>query len=117
MRVITKQTIVDGMTQYPQWRVGIKLWFDTFDDKGLRFQSYQQIKARWKSVSGWNTDRIPARDLKPGAKKGPLDLYVFDVHKNDCRILAWISPMQGAAYVNGVYSHAEYDKWCKANVK
>jgi mRNA interferase HigB len=117
MRVITKRTIADEMKRYSQWRAGIKLWLDVIDDNSLRFESYEQIKAYWKCKSGWNLDRIPARNLNKEVKKGSLDIYVFDVHKNDCRILTWINPNSGSAFVNGVYSHAEYDKWCKAHIK
>lgn len=117
MRVITKRTIEIELSRHSQWRVGIKLWLDVIDDPKLRFESYEQIKAYWKLKSGWNLDRIPARSLRKEAQKGPLDMYVFDVHKNNCRILAWINPMSGSAFVKGVFSHAEYDKWCKAFVK
>lgn len=117
MRIITPKHITEAMLIYPQWKVGLKLWLDVFNKKNLSFESSIHIKNIWKNNSGWNVDRIPANKLKIESKKGPLDIYIFDVHKNQCRIITWGSPKIHCFYVKGVYSHAEYDKWCKKQVK
>lgn len=117
MRVISPKVIAQAMAQHAQWRVGLKLWLDVFNDGRLSFESSAQIRDVWKGVCNWEVDRIPAAKLKPAAKKGPLDIYIFDVHKTACRIVAWGSPKAHTFYLKAVYSHAEYDKWCKSAIK
>ena len=104
------------MIQYPQWKVGLDLWICSFDKKELQLSSYSDIKDTWKQTSGWNTDRIAGIRLKneDGSYGTVFDLYVFDIHKNDCRLLAKIH--SNTIFIRGVYSHSEYDKWCKQNV-
>ena len=111
MRVITKKAIVDAMNTHSQWRMGLKLWLSIYDRQTLRFDSYQQIADVWRSASGWSVDRLPARTLKAESQKGPLDIYIFDIHKNECRVITWLNPKNGTFYVKDVCSHADYDKW------
>ena len=116
MRVITKKRIKDAMLRHPQWRVGLALWLDTFDQRKLDLQSYSDIRNTWLEASGWNTDRVPGRKLKHEDDSYNLvfDLYIFDVHKNACRLLVKVK--DNTIYVRDILSHAEYDKWCKHNV-
>lgn len=117
MRVITSKVVATAMTKHANWKVGLKLWLDVFNVSRLRFESFSQIRTLWKNTSGWNVDRIPAHRLRPRGQKGPLDIYVFDVHKNACRIIVWGSPRAHTLFLHAVYSHAEYDAWCKQLVK
>jgi mRNA interferase HigB len=116
MRIITKTRIKNAMFEYPQWKAGLELWCQVFEQKSLKAGSYNLLKKTWKEASGWNTDRIPGRRLKneQGDYGTVFDLYVFDVHGTDCRILAKLG--SGTLFVRGVFSHAEYDKWCKQNI-
>ncbi|MFT5162004.1 MAG: mRNA interferase HigB [Alteromonadaceae bacterium] len=82
----------------------------------ISFESSAQIRDIWRSASNWGVDRVPAAKLKNGSKKGPLDIYIFDIHKNNCRLVTWASPKAHTFYVMAVYSHAEYDKWWKRNI-
>ncbi|MCP4699183.1 MAG: type II toxin-antitoxin system HigB family toxin [Gammaproteobacteria bacterium] len=93
------------------------MWLDVFNRKPLSFESSSGIRETWSNASGWNVDRIPARKLKPAARKGPLDIYVFDVHKTKCRIVAWGSPKAHTFFIKQVCSHAEYDKWLRDQIK
>lgn len=104
------------MIQYPQWKIGMDLWICNFNKKELKISSYSELKDSWKKASGWNTDRIAGRRLKneDGSYGKVFDLYVFDIHKNDCRLLAKIN--NNTIYIRGVYSHAEYDKRWKKNI-
>lgn len=118
MRVITKVRIKLAMQQYPQWRVGLQLWLDTFSSGLVRFESYQQVKALWKNNSGWNVDRVPARKIKENHFQGEnYDLYIFDIHGANCRLLARLDNARDKLFIRDVLSHAEYDKWLKANLK
>lgn len=117
MRVITARAITDAMSTHAQWRVGLKLWLDVFNKPSLVFQSFSQVKDVWRSHSGWNMDRIPNSLLKPESKKGPLDIYVFDIHKNECRVVVWLNQNTGVFYVKNVLSHAEYDRWWRGQTK
>lgn len=114
MRIITTTQIKAAMLKYPQWRVGLQLWLDTFNRAGLAFESYQRIKELWKNQSGWNTDRVPSRKITDNKFQGDnYDAYIFDIHKNDCRIVTRIDANRNKIFIRGVFSHAEYDEWCK----
>ena len=105
------------MTVHAQWKVGLKLWLDVFDKQSLIFESFSQLRDVWLSKSGWNVDRIPCSLLKAESKKGPLDIYVFDIHKNQCRVVVWLNPKSGTFFVKDVCSHAEYDRWWRGQTK
>lgn len=102
------------MLKYPQWQLGMELWIAAFDKKDLQLNSFSEIKDTWKSMSGWNTDRIPGRKLKNDDHDVVFDLYVFDIHGTACRLLAKIGG--NIIYIIDVLSHAEYTKWCNKNV-
>ena len=115
MRVISKPNVIKSMAKHPQWRIGVQLWLDVFDDSSLMFESFQKLRDVWRNHSGWNVDRIPASKLVEQHKKGPLDVYVFDINKNEARIISWINTTHGTVFYCDLFSHAEYDKWCKIN--
>ncbi|MGB5956487.1 MULTISPECIES: type II toxin-antitoxin system HigB family toxin [Pseudomonas] len=37
--------------------------------------------------------------------------------KNECRLIAWLNTRTGTLYIKAILSHAEYDKWCKSDVR
>jgi len=117
MRVIAKATVARAMETYGQWKVPLGLWLTTFDRAHLRFESFEQLRNTWVSASGWNLDRIPSARLRGPSVKGPLDIYVFDIKKNECRIVTWVNTRNGTIYIKDILSHAEYDKWCKTDVR
>ena len=117
MRIITQTRIKQAIETHPQWQFGLQLWLETFKQKEIDFKSYQQIKQIWKNTSGWNVDRIPARKVTDAAFKGDFDIYVFDIHKNQCRMNTRIQTATNKIFIRAVYSHAEYDKWWKTKVK
>lgn len=116
MRVITVTKVKHAMIEYPQWKIGLDLWVGIFNRKELEVSSYQEIKDTWQQASGWNTDRVSGKRLKneDDSYGEVYDLYIFDIHSNDCRLLAKIN--NNILFIRGIYSHAEYDKWCKHNV-
>ena len=116
MRIITKTRIKESIIKYPQWSLGLNLWIEVFKNKSLNFESYQQIRDVWKNASGWNTDRIPARRIIENNFEGGFDVYIFDIHGNDCRLITRINAENNIVFIRLVSSHAEYDKWCKAKV-
>ena len=67
------------MLLYPQWKTGLKLWIETFRQKNLNFESFKQIKTLWKEISGWNVDRVPARNVTDKTFGDAIDLYIFDI--------------------------------------
>jgi len=105
------------MESHSQWKVPLSLWLVTFDRTSLRFESFEQIRETWASASGWNVDRVPCSKLRQPSQKGPLDIYIFDIKKNECRIVSWINPRNGTIFIKDILSHAAYDKWCKSDVK
>ena len=117
MRIITQTRIKQGMIKHPQWAFGLSLWLETFKSKQIDFESYQQIKTVWKDASGWNVDRVAAKRVTENNFGGNFDLYIFDIHGTDCRVITRINALTNIIYIREVSSHAEYDKWWKAKVK
>ncbi|MEZ9132392.1 hypothetical protein BCT06_16970 [Vibrio breoganii] len=117
MRVVTTTHIKRAMMKHQQWRVGLSLWLQTFDRQGLSLNSFQGVKDKWSNASGWNVDRIPARKVgETGFQGDNFDVYIFDIHKNDCRIITRIDMARDKIFIRCVGSHAEYNKWVKAHV-
>ena len=117
MRVITKAAVTNAIETHAQWKAPLSLWLTTFDRATLRFESFEQLRQTWAAVSGWNVDRIPHSRLRSASCKGPLDIYVFDIKKNECRLIAWLNARTGTLYIKAILSHAEYDKWCRSDVR
>jgi len=117
MRIITQTRIKEGIGTYPQWTFGLTLWLETFKSRNASFESYQQIKELWNETSGWNVDRVPARDVTESDFGGDFDLYIFDIHGTKCRLITRINTRHNIIFIREVMSHAEYDKWCKAKVR
>ncbi|MNM71135.1 hypothetical protein D3C81_827900 [compost metagenome] len=117
MRVIAKTAVAQAFESHSQWKAPLSLWLSTFDRPTLRFESFEQLREAWAAASGWNVDRIPHSKLRHTSLKGPLDIYVFDIKKNECRLIAWINPRNGTIYIKDILPHAGYDKWCKSDVK
>lgn len=118
MRVITITHIKKAMLEYPQWRVGLQIWLSTFNRPSLKFDSFRQIQELWRNQSGWNIDRVPSRKVTDCAFQGDnYDVYIFDVHGTNCRIVCRIDSVRHKIFIRGVFSHAEYDKWVKQNIK
>jgi len=117
MRVIAKAAVTQAMQKYSRWQAALSLWLTTFDRQGLRFESFEQIRTLWSTTSGWNVDRVPHSKLRETSKKGPLDIYIFDIKKNECRVVCWINTMNGTIFFKEILPHAEYDKWCRSDFK
>ena len=117
MRVIAKTAVTQAIKKHNQWGAALTLWLVTFDRPSLRYESFEKIRDTWSTTSGWNVDRIPHSNLKTTSKKGPLDIYVFDIKKNECRIIAWINTLNGTIYIKEILPHAAYDKWWRSEVK
>lgn len=117
MRVIAKTAVAQAMETYNQWKDPLTLWLSTFDRLPLRFESFEQIREVWLTASGWNVDRIPSSKLRHPSQKGPLDMYIFDIKKNECRLTAWINTRNGTIFIKDILPHAGYDKWCRSDVK
>ncbi|WP_338522067.1 type II toxin-antitoxin system HigB family toxin [Pseudomonas batumici] len=117
MRVIAKAAVTQAMNTYSQWRAPLSLWLTTFDRPSLRYESFEQFREVWASASGWNVDRIPHSKLKGSSKKGPLDIYIFDIKKNECRVISWINTKNGSIFIKDILPHASYDKWWQSEVK
>ncbi|WP_107331863.1 type II toxin-antitoxin system HigB family toxin [Metapseudomonas otitidis] len=117
MRVIAKKAVAEAIQKHSQWKQPLNLWLATFDRGTLRFESFEHLRATWNNVSGWNVDRIPHSKLRETSRKGPLDIYIFDIKRNECRIVSWINTKNGTIYIKDIFSHAEYDKWWRSEVK
>ncbi|MCE7764463.1 type II toxin-antitoxin system HigB family toxin [Pseudomonas putida] len=117
MRVITKAAVTKAIELHAQWIAPLSLWLTTFDRATLRFESFEQLRQTWAAASGWNVDRILHSKLRPASSKGPLDIYVFDIKKNECLLIAWLNARTGTLYIKAILSHAEYDKWCRSDVR
>ena len=118
MHIISKASIRLAMRQHPRWKPGLSLWLKIFGSKEFRFQSYQDLRHTWKSISGWNVDRIPGATVREtfggSAQRRTLysDVYVFDIHGTECRLVCrFVEPDR--LYIRLIGSHTGYDKWWK----
>ena len=50
------------------------------------------------------------RKVNDATFKGNFDIYIFDIHKNKCRIVTRIQAATNKIFIRDTYSHAEYDK-------
>jgi mRNA interferase HigB len=50
MRIITAKRITEAMLIHSQWKIGLKLWLDTFNNKSIHFESAMQIRNVWKNM-------------------------------------------------------------------
>lgn len=122
MRVIASKIIAKAMIKNKCCKVGLKLWLEVFNSPELLLEfnsgvnKFREIKAIWKNASGWNMDSIPKHRLRPRGRKGPLDIYVFDIHKYECRLIVHASSKPHTFFVYAVFSYAEYEAWCNALV-
>ena len=105
------------MSQYPQWRVGLNLWIETFDRPWLDLQSYDAIKDAWQASSGWDTDSIHGQQLNSEEDNDNtlLDLYIFHIHRGECRLLTRLRNQ--SFYVIDILPRADYEQWCKHNAQ
>ncbi|EKT4461610.1 TPA: type II toxin-antitoxin system HigB family toxin [Pseudomonas putida] len=39
------------------------------------------------------------------------------VKKNECRHIACLNARTGTLYIKAILSHAEYDKWCRSDIR
>lgn len=118
MRIITELRIKQAIKKHNQWERGLLLWKKLFKQKEVCFESYQQIKQLWKNTSNWNVDRIAAKDVVDSQfKDNCCDWYIFDIHKNECRLVTRIQGSSQKIFIREILSHTEYDKWCKNKVK
>ncbi|KIH80826.1 hypothetical protein UCMB321_5418 [Pseudomonas batumici] len=46
-----------------------------------------------------------------------MDIYIFDIKKNECRIISWINTKNGSIFIKDILPHASYDKWWQSEVK
>jgi mRNA interferase HigB len=116
VRIITQTRIYQAIKLYPQWAMGLQLWLEVYKQKSIDFDSYHQIRQVWINASGWNVDRIASKKVIDNAFKGNFDTYIFDIHKNDCRIVTKIEANSNKVFVRHIFTHANYDKWCKQNI-
>ena len=79
--------------------MGLNLWVEIFKNRQLNFESYQQIRQTWKNASGWNVDRVPARKVTENNFSGFFDVYIFDAHGTECRIVTRINAINNTIFI------------------
>jgi Uncharacterized protein conserved in bacteria len=96
MRVIAKTALVEFWTIHPESASKLEAWYRTL--KNCAAQDFNDLKRTFSSA-----DFVPK------------NYTVFDVGGNAYRVIVSIHYDKQRAYIREVLTHAEYDKWTKAN--
>ena len=90
MHIITKRTIAEAKTNYPQCASALDGWYRVV--KNNTFSCFSDLKASFNAV-----DKVK-------------DLYVFDIGGNKLRLIASIHFNRQKLYIRHILTHKEYDK-------
>ena len=95
MHVISRKALEDFWLKHPSARVPLEAWCRLVSTSS--FTSFLEIKRTFNSA-----DYVPP-------------FIVFDVGGNNFRVIAVIHFNRQKLYVREVFTHAQYDRWNKAN--
>lgn len=90
MHLITKRTIVEAKTSYPQCASALDGWYKII--KSNSFNSFADLKMSFNNV-----DKVD-------------ELYVFDIGGNKLRLIASIHFNRQKLYIRQILTHKEYDR-------
>lgn len=95
MHVISKKALETFWLQHPTAKSPLEAWYKLVNT--ANFDTFTDIKQSFNS-----TDYVPP-------------YTVFDVGGNNFRVIAVIHYNRQKLYIREVFTHAEYDRWNKAN--
>lgn len=90
MRIISKSTLVDYYTKVPQSRTALEEWYEKA--KRSEWTCFADIKKTFNSVDAVGNQH-----------------YVFNVKRNDYRLVVVIQFTPKTIYIRFVGTHKEYD--------
>lgn len=96
MRIITKSALVNFCTIHPEAREKLEAFYRAL--KHCSALSFNELKQTFQTA-----DYVPKK------------YTVFDVGGNAYRVVAVIHYNTQTAYIRGVFTHVEYDRWTKYN--
>jgi mRNA interferase HigB len=96
MHIISKTILRHFSATHPEAESKLNSWFRTFEQ--ISPKNFHDLKQVFPTA-----DYVPKR------------FTVFDVGGNAYRIVVAIHYNTQRAYIRGVFTHSEYDKWTKDN--
>jgi mRNA interferase HigB len=96
MHIISKTKLKEFFTVHPEAESKLSAWFRALEHNSAT--SLTDLKQTFATA-----DYVPEK------------FTVFDVGGNAYRVVAVIHYNRQRAYIRGVFTHAEYDKWTKDN--
>jgi len=91
MNVISKRTLVEFYTQYPQAKTALEVWHT--DARKAQWETPDDIKQSYSTASFLNDNRV-----------------VFNIKGNDYRLIVHIDYKRKIIRVKFVGTHSQYDK-------
>ena len=95
MHVISRKALEDFWLKHPAARVPLEAWYRLLSTSS--FATFLEVKKTFNSA-----DYVPP-------------YMVFNVGGNNFRVIGVIPYNRQKLYVREVFTHAEYDRWSKAN--
>lgn len=95
MHVISKKSLEAFWFKHPEARVPLEVWYRLVAQS--KFDDFLSVKKTFNS----------ADYVSP--------FIVFDIAGNNFRVVGVIHFNRQKLYIRGVFTHAEYDRWSKAN--
>ena len=95
MHVISKQALKDFWAAHPASQEPLEVWY-----KIVKSTDY--------------ADFMALRQTFPSADQA-APYTIFDIGGNKWRVIAVLHYDRGKLYIRHVFTHADYDSWCKVN--
>ena len=94
-RIITQKRLRQYARKYPQARASLEHW------------EWIVLEAEWKSPADL---KATFNDVDPVTVASGNTVYVFNIQRNEHRLVAAIHFNTGLVYVLGIMTHKEYDR-------
>lgn len=96
MHIISKAVLKQFSTLHPEAEEKLNAWFKALEHNSAK--SFTELKQTFQTA-----DYVPKK------------YTIFNVGGNAYRVVVVIHYNAQRAYIRGVFTHAEYDKWTKDN--
>ena len=98
MNVIARGTILIYIDKYPKAKIALLNWYQEFINAS--YENFNQLKSVYGNASIVSNERV-----------------IFNIKRNDFRLIVFINFKRQAAYIIWYGTHTEYDKIDAATIK
>ena len=96
MRIIAKKALADFWARHPEAEERLATWFRVLSNCSAK--NFSELKRTFQTA-----DYVPKK------------FTVFDVGGNAYRVVCVIHYNMQTAYIRGVHTHRDYDRWTEEN--